>query len=277
MADSTISTLKDLAGDSAASQYINRIFDNKNNVCLGSLEEAIEGLEGLTKQVENAGDEIKALNDEVNEFLNVNGTTEAVREVASLLRLLGPLIQKISPEKICSASPDQAYESMEDMAIMLFEMAEMRNLGLRSNVRAKLRKSASTLSAVNTFFTYVRLTFEKFDKICTAEKQYNIEAINALGDLMSHMADLYRATGAFDKSDRIRKGKLFTYKLAVQLRKIDLVELGSLDCSRHGDLSAAADTMDDLATLVDEIGLENLEEQLGLDFNIPDFKLVNEL
>ena len=53
----------------------------------------------------------------------------------------------------------------------------------------------------------------------------------------------------------------------MELRKIDFDDLGSLDCSGNGDFSAAADTMDDLAALVDEIGLENLQQQLGVNLS----------
>jgi len=265
MTDSTIAALRTVAEDPIASEYINRIIDNKNNVCLGSLEEAIEGIENTTALVENAGDELKALMNEANKLTNINGTSEAVREVASILRMLGPLIYKLTPETFCQASPDQALASLEDLTIMLYEMADLRDLGLRSNVRSTLRKSASTMSSINTFFIYIRLTFEKFDQMCSLEKQYNIEAIYALGDMLGHMADLFRSTGGFDMADRIRKGKLFAYRLAIKLRKIDLYDLGFLDCSE--DLSYAADALDDLANLVDEFGLESLQEDLGVDFS----------
>ena len=50
------------------------------------------------------------------------------------------------------------------------------------------------------------------------------------------------------------------------MTKLDTLDLGASDCSQHGDISAAAQTLDDLATLIEDVGLENLQEQLGADF-----------
>ena len=55
-----------------------------------------------------------------------------------------------------------------------------------------------------------------------------------------------------------------------ELTKIGEVGLGDLDCSRPGDFSVAADTMDDVATLIDEVGLEQLQKQLGVDLSLLD-------
>ena len=43
--------------------------------------------------------------------------------------------------------------------------------------------------------------------------------------------------------------------------------MGDLDCSRPGNLSLAAETMEDIATIIDEVGLEDLQEQLGVDLS----------
>ena len=48
---------------------------------------------------------------------------------------------------------------------------------------------------------------------------------------------------------------------------IDFKGLGVTDCSTEGDLSSVADTMDDLATLIEDTGIENIEEQLGVDLS----------
>ena len=215
MVDSTISILTSLAEDPTTSEYIDRFFSDKKNVCVGSLDEAIDGIEKTTELVENAGDDIKDLLVTINRFVQLNGTTKVVREVASIMRGLGSLIEKISSRQICDATPDETYDSIDGISLMLYEIAELPSLGGRSNVRTQLRKSASALYNVNRFLFYVRRTFDKFDKICSGEKEYNLEAINAIGDLMSHMADLFTSLGSYGMSERIRKGKLFTYKLTV--------------------------------------------------------------
>ena len=57
--------------------------------------------------------------------------------------------------------------------------------------------------------------------------------------------------------------------MQTQLNKIDNFDLGlgELDCNRPGDVSVAAGTMEDLATIIDEVGIEQLQNQLGVDLS----------
>ena len=53
-----------------------------------------------------------------------------------------------------------------------------------------------------------------------------------------------------------------------QLTKVAAKGLAmDVDCSAKVDLATAADTMDDLANLVEDTGLETLQEQLGVDLS----------
>jgi len=271
MTDSVISILRSLTRDSTASEYINRMISDKNNVCLKSLEEAIDGIERTTKLVENNKVELLTLIDESNKLLEMKDPAESLRQSSTLLRMIGPLSEKLVPETSCQASPSQATESLEELTVILYELADLPALGLRYNVRSMLRETGDTVHAVNTFLNDVRRRFENFGKLCArGDRSYGIKAINAFGDLMTDMADLLRETGAVFNSYRVRKGKLFIYKIAVQLRKMDLSNLismdGDMDCSSLGDFSTAADSLGDLASVVEEVGLENLQQQLGVDF-----------
>ena len=51
------------------------------------------------------------------------------------------------------------------------------------------------------------------------------------------------------------------------MSKIDNLGLGDLDCNSPGDLTRAASTLEEVATLIDEVGLESLQQQLGI--NLP--------
>ena len=52
-----------------------------------------------------------------------------------------------------------------------------------------------------------------------------------------------------------------------QLNKIDNLGLGEIDCTRPGDFSVAANTMEDLAAIIDEVGIDQLQKQLGVDLS----------
>ena len=51
------------------------------------------------------------------------------------------------------------------------------------------------------------------------------------------------------------------------MRKIENLGIGNLDCNSPGDLTKAANTLEEVATLIDEIGLDSLQQQLGI--NLP--------
>ena len=51
------------------------------------------------------------------------------------------------------------------------------------------------------------------------------------------------------------------------MNKIGDLGLGDIDCDKQGDFSVAAKTMDDLAVLIDEVGIEDLQKQLGVDLS----------
>ena len=52
-----------------------------------------------------------------------------------------------------------------------------------------------------------------------------------------------------------------------ELKKIENLDVGTLDCSRPGDFSLAAKSLEDLSGIIEETGLETLQEQLGLNMN----------
>ena len=66
---------------------------------------------------------------------------------------------------------------------------------------------------------------------------------------------------------------MFKNYIQAQLEKLEKMDSVGLDtsalniCSQHGDISAAADELEELAAVIEEIGLENLQEQLSLDFS----------
>ena len=55
--------------------------------------------------------------------------------------------------------------------------------------------------------------------------------------------------------------------MKAEIKKINKMGLGTLDCTRPGDFSAATATLDDLATIIEDVGIENLQRQLGINLN----------
>jgi len=262
-------TLRQLAADPTSAIIVNRIINDKDNICLSNLEEGIAGIETATQLVERAGGDIKNLVAKVESIGALTDPATVVRAVADILLIVEPVVNKIAPENpiICAATPDQAFGSLRSLAVLVDELSYTNQLALSVEGRRQLKDSASTISAVTTFLTQLRSTFVKFSQTCTADKKYNIEAISAVGDLMINLADMFGSLGGIQKGVQISKGKDYVNKLVAQLNKIGNLGLGSIDCTRPGDFSVAASTMKDLATIIDEVGIEELQKQLGVDLS----------
>jgi len=269
LADSVKTTLRQLAADPNSAVIVNKIINDKDNVCINSLEEGIAAIEQATSLLEKGGGDIKALIAKVKTFVDVTEPSMVLRESADILRIVEPLVKNISPDNpvICQASPDQVFGSLRSLALIVDELSTSNQLILPYSGRAQLKESANTISAVTTFITQLRSTFSRLENTCTADKQYNLDSISAIGDLMVHLADLFGSLGSAQTGENIRKGKAFVAKITAELNKIDNLGLGDLECGTPGDFTVAATTLEEVATLIDEIGLENLQEQLGI--NLP--------
>ena len=306
LADSVRTTLRQLAADPNSALIVDRIIRENYSSCITSLEEGIASIETATAQLERAGPEVRALVTKVKAFVDLTQPEEFVRNAAEILRLLGPLVTRFRPvnPNSCRASPRSS------LGELLNELSNSPQLFLSPQGRAQLKQSASIISAVTSFLTQLRSTLTRFENICTADKQGTLDYINAMGDIMVNLADLFDSVGGSAMTgENLRKGQAFVAQITVsyrfkecytmieplrsklsaiqhflfidaqkvfssimffpqaELSKIDNLGLGDLDCNSPGDLTKAANTLEEVATLIDEIGLENLQQQLGI--NLP--------
>merc|ERR1739838_156875 len=268
-AESLKTTLKYLASSTGPAEILNRIINDKNNVCLNSVEEAIEAVEASTKLVENAAPEIKQLIESIKIFEKLTDTTTVVRESADILRLLEVLLPKLAPASpsVCEASNAEAFGSLRSLAVLVDELSSTTDFYMTSRTRQELKRSAKIISGVTTFITQLNKSFSKFEQFCTSDKEYNIEAITAIGEMMTGLADLFGVLGGLSDAEEIRKQGDFIKKVVSSIKKLGDLDLGTLECDTPGSFKVAADSLDDLAGIIEEVGIEKLAEQLGLDLD----------
>merc|ERR1712130_740694 len=161
----------------------------------------------------------------------------------------------------------QLLEENESDIKKLMEFSFNNQLPLSVDGRYQLKDSAKTISAMKTFLTQLRSSFVKFSESCTADKKFNIEAISEVGEIISKSAEVFGTLGGIQKEAQISKGKDYVNKVIAQLNKIENLGFGTIDCTNFGDFSVAASTMTELAALIDEVGIEDLEKQLGVDLS----------
>ena len=213
--------LRHLASDPSSAVFVNRIINDKDNICLGNLEDALTAIETGTQLLERAGGDVEKLITKVNGFGGHTAPASAARAVADLLRILEPVVKKIAPENpsssICAASPSQAIGSLKSIATLLGELSNTNQLPLNYAVRSQLLESVRRINAVINFLNQLGAFFSNFKQICTPEKQYNILALSTLGDLMANLGDLFTTLGGIQKGQQIKKGREIVYKIMVSL------------------------------------------------------------
>jgi flagellar biosynthesis chaperone FliJ len=218
-AESLKRDLRNLASTPGDAQKIlNKVFTENNDVCMNTVEEAIQAIEASTKLVENAGTEIKQLIQAVQVFENITDTPTAVRETAKIIRILDVLIPKITPatpSSVCGPSSGDEFASLRSIGVIVDELSSKTDLYINLQKKQNLKTSAMIVSDVANFLTQLKKSFSKFDQFCTKDKEYNIEVITAIGEMMTDLADLYRLLGGLTAAKQISKQGDFTKKVVV--------------------------------------------------------------
>ena len=280
LAEILTSILRDLSNNPASAATVDNIIKDNYNPCLTSLEGSLQSIETAVTLVKTTGPEIEVLTDKFNSFTKLKDPAIIVRETGAMLRLLKPLAEK---SKVVSEENCEGFGSLRSLAVLVTEIADKPQLSLKYGVKSQLRQSAAVLSTVTTFLEQLKSDIARMEKFCTANNQYNRDSIVAIGDLMENLANMYSSLGDIKTGEKIRYGKVYidgvtvrytaisqcilTCSTQAELAKLDLVGLGNSDCTNNGDIRAAAAILDDLATLIEDVGLDALSEQLGADLS----------
>ena len=205
--DSLIDILTDLNNNPKASRTIDRVFNAKSN-CLSNMEEAIEAIKEGTRLVEVADEDLEKLNSRVETLLDLTDEAEVVREVAAILRVLQPLLTKISPtnpsRRICSASPDRTEAYLNSLGLVMKEFSE--DIQIRARDRETFVEAASILHATKSFLRQLKTQTREFQNFCFPDKESSARGIRAMGEIITSLADLSASVGDVRAAEEIRRG-----------------------------------------------------------------------
>jgi len=255
-----IKALEELASNPVAAATIDQVIRDNYSPCLTSLEDGISYLQASNELVDSLGGEFQALTDKFNSLQQLEDPAQIVRETGALLRQIQPLADRT--EKFDNGNCPESYRSL---ALLLTEISEKPELRFKFDVRENLKKASATLSIVNVFNSKLETTIARMKKFCI-DNRYNNDAMVAIGDLMLDLSNLYSSLGDIKMGEKFRSTQIYIHRVADQLEKLQKAGLSDSGCV-NGDLTKAADIMDELATLIEEVGLEALEKQLGVDLS----------
>lgn len=267
MSKTLVAALRAMSYNPSASETFEKIFADES-ICLNNVEELIQATEEGTRLVELAEGDLLTLKSRVENMiaLGEDGDEAAVvREVASILRALDPLVKKIAPTSltVCNGSPDSVVSSLLSLSSVIKKLSE--EPAVNYETRKTFSQFSEVVSKVTSLVGQLRDQTQEFQNICAGDKESSSKAIKALGDIIKKIADMTSSFQSEQTAEQIEKGNKLTENIAAQLQQMKDIDVGDLDCSAS-DLNGAAASMEDLANIIQEVGIETLKLQLGVEF-----------
>merc|ERR1712106_1056037 len=248
-------TLRQLHKDPIASPYLRRIIDSSE--CITTIEDAIVAIDASVRLVNT-----------VQAMQTYNDTETIVRVSADVIRQLGKVVPKLAPAdpQVCGSSPAVSFTVINIVASVLDDISKDGNIRLSQSGRQELQTSATVVRGIVSFIKQLGATFNGFDKEkCFSDKDTNVRAISAIGEMLYSLGNMFESFGGVSEAKQVRERAAYVQNIVAAIQKSSLFDVGTLDCSRPGDTSLAAQTLDDVADLIAEVGLEQLAKQLGVE------------
>jgi len=266
-AESTLRILKSFEGTPVAAQYNEAIFETSE--CLNNFEDFIVLIQEGTNLIVDNGPEITYLEALVSSLEDETDIVKIIKASSKMLRTLDGLVPALTAgaSDLCISSPGASVKSFKDLSQVLVGIANNRNLNVPPSSRQLLKKSAEIMNQAADFLETLNKTLEDFQTRCQSERNNQAIIYDSTRDIMDSLAKLFETIGFEEKSEKIKEQAAFIKKLGDSFAGLDDLSL-NLECSLVGDYAALALTLDDLAVIVESIGIETLSKELGIELDL---------
>merc|ERR1712025_879725 len=195
------------------------------------IEELIQAAEEGTQLVELAEPDLLTLRTRVENMIELgeDGDEAAVvREVASVLRALDPLVKKIAPNSItvCNGSPDSVVSSLLSLTSVIKQLSV--NPQVNQETRQTFSQFSDVVSKVTSLVGRLRDQTNEFKNFCSGDNKSSADAVKALGDIIKDLTDMTSSFGTEESAEAIKKGNELTANIAAQLGQMKDIDVGDL-------------------------------------------------
>ena len=233
--------------------------------CLESIDDAIVAMESSAKLLEDNRLELIYLVATFQDLERENDIIKQTRSSAFLIRVLGDLVPRLTASPVnvkCNGSPQQRIAALYELAIMLENIA--------GNVDAYLPRQAINYSAKQTaklakFLTKLDISLGKLQdgQLC-ARSDFQSAIYSTIEEIMTDLADYIGDVAKLETRSAAILGKSIQFsELANAYIGIELEQ----PCGSFNSYSDLADILDDLATIIEDAGVEVLSKELGINFS----------
>jgi hypothetical protein len=172
-----------------------------------------------------------------------------------------------------------SIEDFKSLAHLLRDVLNHRDINLPEEQRQLIELGSEIMTDVAKFLVTMNKSLEKFETICNDGMFKNVTVYTSLGDIIKSLSALFDVLGLEEKSNNLKKQGNFLKKIFVSLKFAftsfhhisfqdslsNIDEINSLlECGAYGKLAL---TLDDLADIVQSVGIEALSKKLGVDLD----------
>jgi len=268
LAESAKSLFRSLQNITLVPELFERVFDL--NGCLGSLEDAVKLMDLSNKLISRNAPEIIYLEAIVDNLMHEKNVTKLLRASAKMLRVLEDLIPRLSEADessgICITNPKDSVDDFKALAQLMRNVINHRDIFLPEQQRLIIEESIKIMKDVGEFLVRMNKSLEFFRTLCENDNTKEIAVYNSIGDIMEDLAALFRVLGDEEKAKNIMVSSDFIKNIVDSFRNVE--ELSStLECGVNGGYENLALTLDDLAEIVQSVGIHALAKEIGVNID----------
>jgi len=260
-----------LEGSEEAQITFDLVFETSK--CLGNVEDVIILMDETVKLVEDNAPEILYLAALVENLKDEKDVIIQVEDSSKMLRALGYLIPSLSnlSPKLCISSPEDSIRSFKSLSLALLHIRDHRDIPVDDVVRQHLEFSSKVMSDTAVFLTQMLKSLHNFKIKCTNNEMKDAAVYDTIGDIMVSLADFFLVLGFDDKVDAIKRQVVLLRRITRPFEELE--EFNVLDTKltcefEQGSYEQLALTLEDIAELIKNVGLEKLSTDLGIDFEL---------
>jgi len=256
---------------------VHDVFDHvfKTSGCLENIQDAVELMDNSYDLVAKNAPDLIYLEAIIKKLTQEKNIAKIIQVPSKMLRILEDLIPKLdvkTPKK-CLSSLKASAEDFKGLSHFLKDVLNHRDISLPENQRQIMQRSSKTMYDVAKFLIILDKSLETFKTLCSHNKTRFIALDRIMAKVTASFAALYKVLGSEKTSDDVlRQGEIIA-RILDALR--DSNELSSkLYCGANGAYEELAISLDDLAEIVQNVGLESLSTELGVDL---DYRLITSI
>ena len=259
-------TLRALPLDATTAGLVNNVLAGSQ--CLNSVDEAIAAIDAGVSAIVVSESDIELLSSQVRSLQGQKKASGLMLSAADVVETLGSVLPKLSAPatqgEICGTGTEATFQELWELARIISNAATLPGAQFSSH---ELSKTGSTLYAVVGFLKDVSQTYAGLSNTCATDPTRGKSSALALGSTLEDLADLLGVLGSYTEAEKTRQGAEQVKAALEAFESLDGLDLWETDCG-SANLEGAAANMRQLAGVLEDQGLLQISQELGIDLDL---------